>query len=137
MRRVLIVDDEPAVLYALLRSLRRAFSPNEVVLEGYLDPEAALLRAGEVDFVLVIADYRMPGLTGADVLQVIKGVQPAAVRVVLSASTDHRDFRAAVNRAEVFRFLAKPWDADELVATVRAAFARYDRAVRQQAAPGG
>jgi two-component system, probable response regulator PhcQ len=127
MRRILIVDDELSVLNALLRTLRREFPVDQVAIESFQDPEAALLRAGEVDFDLAISDYRMPGLNGADVLQVMKGLQPDAVRVVLSASTERQHILAAVNRAEVFRFLEKPWDGQELIATVRAAFERRDR----------
>lgn len=126
MRRILIVDDEQAVLNALQRTLRREFPVDEVAIELFQDPEAALLRAGEVDFDLAISDFRMPGLNGADVLQMMKGLQPDAVRVVLSASPERQHLLAAVNQAEVFRFLEKPWDSKMLVATVRAAFERRD-----------
>lgn len=71
------------------------------------------------DFDVVVADLRMPGLTGADVLQVIKGLQPDAVRIVLSATTERNDIVAAVNRAEVFRYLAKPWQSRELDIAIR------------------
>lgn len=82
------------------------------------------------DFDVVVADLRMPGLTGADVLQVIKGLQPDAVRIVLSATTERNDIVAAVNRAEVFRYLAKPWQSAELVATLQAAFDYRDARLR-------
>jgi DNA-binding NtrC family response regulator len=72
----------------------------------------------------------MPGLNGADVLQFVKGLQPDAVRIVVSATTEIVDVADAVNRAEVFRYMAKPWQQEELVATVREAFARRDRMAR-------
>ena len=127
MRRILILDDEPAVLNALRRTLRAAFAQDNVVIEVFDEPEAAVLRAGEQDFDVVISDYRMPGLNGADVLQFVKGLQPDAIRIVVSATTEILDIADAVNRAEVFRYLAKPWQQEELVATVRDAFARRDR----------
>ena len=127
MRRILILDDEPAVLNALRRTLRAAFAQEDVVIEVFDEPEAAVLRAGEQDFDVVISDYRMPGLNGADVLQLVKGLQPDAIRIVVSATTEILDIVDAVNRAEVFRYLAKPWQQEELVATVRDAFARRDR----------
>lgn len=133
MRRMLILDDEHAVLAALRRALRAAFHSEALEIETFDDPEAALLRAGEQDFDLVICDYRMPGLSGGDVLQVVKGLQPGAVRIVLSATTASADILDAVNRAEVFRFLSKPWKQEELVAAVRSAFARRDA---QEAAAG-
>ena len=126
MRRILILDDEPSVLSALRRTLRSAFPQADVVIEAFDEPEAAVLRAGEQDFDVVISDYRMPGLNGADVLQLVKGLQPDAIRIVVSATTEMVDILAAVNRAEVFRYLAKPWQQDELIATVREAFARRD-----------
>jgi DNA-binding NtrC family response regulator len=126
MRRILILDDEEAVLHALQRTLRLASCFDSVQVEAFVEPEAALLRAGEQDFDVVVSDFRMPGLTGADVLQVIKGLQPDAVRIVLSASTERSDIVAAVKRAEVFRYLAKPWQSQELVATLHAAFEYRD-----------
>jgi DNA-binding NtrC family response regulator len=137
MRRILILDDEEAVLHALQRALRLAFFPDGVEVEAFVEPEAALLRAGEQDFDVVVSDLRMPGLTGTDVLQVMKGLQPDAVRIVLSASTEGSDIFDAVNRAEVFRYLAKPWHSRELVATLRAAFEYRDARMlaRSDAAP--
>lgn len=135
MRRVLIIDDETSVLHALERTLHLAFPDEIVQVETFAEPEAALLRAGEQDFDIVMSDFRMPGLTGADVLQLIKGLQPAAVRIVLSATTERDDIIAAVNRAEVFRYVAKPWQREELIATLLAAFAYRDAglATRQSA----
>jgi two-component system probable response regulator PhcQ len=130
MRRILVLDDEPAVLNALRRTLRSAFPKDAVVIETFDEPEAAVLRAGEQDFDLVISDYRMPGLNGADVLQLVKGLQPDAIRIVVSATTEFVDIMAAVNRAEIFRYMTKPWDQEELVATVREAFQRRDSLVQ-------
>ena len=127
MRRILILDDEPSVLAALRRTLRAAFPQDDVVIEAFDEPELAVHRAGEQDFDVVISDYRMPGLNGADVLQLVKGLQPDAIRIVVSATTEILDIVAAVNRAEVFRYLAKPWDQEELVATVTEGFARRDQ----------
>jgi DNA-binding NtrC family response regulator len=133
MRRILILDDEPAVVNALRRTLRSGFPKDAVAIETFDEPEAAVLRAGEQDFDVVISDYRMPGLNGADVLQLVKGLQPDATRIVVSATTEVADIMAAVNRAEVFRYMTKPWDRDELIATVRAAFERRDSLTQSRA----
>jgi DNA-binding NarL/FixJ family response regulator len=138
MRRILILDDEPAVVNALRRMLRAAFPKDATLIETFDEPEAAVLRAGEQDFDVVISDYRMPGLNGADVLQLVKGLQPDAIRIVVSATTEVGDIMAAVNRAEVFRYMSKPWDQDELIATVREAFARRDSLMQsKQGQPAG
>jgi len=136
MRRILILDDETAVANALRRTLRSAFPLDDVVIETFDEPEAAVLRAGEQDFDVVISDYRMPGLSGADVLQLVKGLQPDAIRIVVSATTEYSDIIAAVNRAEVFRYVAKPWQQDELIATVKEAFERRDSLVQARTGPG-
>ena len=135
MRRILILDDEPGVLNALRRTLRAALAQEDVVIEIFDEPEAAVLRAGEQDFDVVISDYRMPGLNGADVLQFVKGLQPDAIRIVVSATTEILDIADAVNRAEVFRYLATPWLAAELGARVRAPFARWETLQRPARAP--
>lgn len=126
MRRVLILDDEVHVLAALQRLLRQAFPPDSLRVEAFSEPEEAIMRCGEMAFDVVMSDYRMPGLNGADVLHLVKGLQPDAVRLVLSASTDFSEIMNAVNRAEVFRYVAKPWDTDELIRIFEAAFARHD-----------
>ena len=137
MRRILVVDDEAHVLSALQRALR-GFLPDEVKIETCADPEQALLRCAEQRFDVVMSDYRMPGLTGADFLQMVKGIQPDAVRLVLSASNDITEVMDAINRAEVFRYVAKPWTADELEKVFAQAFARHDelRRARRLAGPG-
>lgn len=141
MRRILLLDDEPAVLAALRRALRTGLVEETLEIEVFDDPEAALLRAGEADFDVVISDYRMPGLSGGDVLQMVKGLQPRAVRIVVSASAAAADILDAVNRAEVYRFLLKPWRQEALLAAVRGAFARCDaqdaRELRAEVARGG
>ena len=136
MRRILILDDETAVLNALRRTLRSAFPLEGVVIETFDEPESAVHRASEQDFDVVISDYRMPGLNGADVLQLVKGLQPDAIRIVVSATTEYIDIIAAVNRAEVFRYIAKPWQQDELIATVKEAFARRDSLVQARTGQG-
>jgi DNA-binding NtrC family response regulator len=129
MRRILLVDDEANVLSALQRALRRFMPENEVEIQVCQDPELALLRCAESSFDVVMSDYRMPGLTGGDFLQVVKALQPEAVRLVLSASNDIGEVMDAINRAEVFRYVAKPWEAQELEKMFAQAFARHDEAL--------
>jgi DNA-binding NtrC family response regulator len=127
MKRILLLDDEINVLNALQRTLRQCFPGDELRIESFTDPEQALLRSGEIPFDVVISDYRMPAMNGVDFLRMIKGIQPDAVRLVLSASTEFNTVMQAVNQAEVFRYIAKPWQADELTRTLELAFARRDQ----------
>lgn len=127
MRRLLLLDDEAHVLQSLQRALRQGFNGQGLVIETFTDPEQALLRSGEAAFDVVVSDLRMPGINGIDFLKMIKGTQPEAIRLVLSASTEFETVMQAVNQAEVFRYIPKPWLAEELMATLSAAFARHDQ----------
>ena len=132
MRRILLLDDEANVLHALQRALRQCLDASDVRFETFTDPEAALLRSGEVAFDVVLSDYRMPGMNGAEFLEAVKRIQPEAVRLILSASTEFDAVMNAVNRGEVFRYIAKPWQAADLKTTFDMAFARRDQAVEER-----
>ena len=123
MKRILLLDDEGNVLNALQRLLRQHFRANELRIETTVDPFAALSRLHETPFALVISDFRMPAMNGLEFLKQARDIQPHAVRVVLSASSDFDTIMQAVNEIGVFRYLAKPWTED-LVDHVRQALER-------------
>lgn len=127
MKRIMLIDDEPNVLFALQRVLERAFSGQDVSVESHASPLAALGRCQYIRYEVVISDYRMPGMDGVTLLKAIRALQPDSIRLMLSATTDFDAAMAAVNQAEVHRYLVKPWSRDELVDTVREALERYDR----------
>ena len=132
MRRLLLLDDEVHVLQALQRALRQGFSGENLTIETFTDPEQALLRSGETEFDVVVSDYRMPGINGIDFLKMIKHTQPDAIRLVLSASTEFEIVMQAINQAEVFRYIPKPWQSEELTATLAAAFSRHDQVIEDR-----
>lgn len=132
MRRILLLDDEVSVLHALQRTLRACFPMDDLTIETFSNPEEALLRSGEIPFDVVVSDYRMPGMDGVAFLTMIKGIQPDAIRLVLSASTEFETVMHAVNHAEVFRYIAKPWQTDELADTIRQAFVKHDQALEDR-----
>lgn len=120
MSRMLIVDDEPGVVAALTRVMRRGL-PRDVQVEGFTDPVLALRRAQQTTFSVVVSDFRMPQMDGLMFLRELREFQPDAIRLVLSASTEVETITKAINDVEVFRYLVKPWNDDELLAHVRAA----------------
>jgi DNA-binding NtrC family response regulator len=124
MKRVLLVDDETNILQALRRILTRAFR-DEVLVESFVDPRAALTRAAEAAFDVVISDFRMPLLDGVSFLKAFREIQPDTVRMILSATTDFDALVTAVNEAEIHRYLIKPWADDEVVAAVRGALEKH------------
>lgn len=127
MKRILLIDDEPHVLSALKRLMRASFG-TRIAVEVFSQPELALRRIREVTFEVVMSDYRMPEMSGIDVLRQVREVQPHAVRMILSATSDFAIIQQAINEVEVYRFLAKPWHDDELMRQIQGALARADEA---------
>jgi two-component system, probable response regulator PhcQ len=127
MRRLLLVDDEINVLRALQRALHRHFRSEELRVEICEDPVQALVRVGESAFDVVISDYRMLPMSGVEFLKTVKKLQPDAVRLMLSAATDFDTVLTAINDAEVFRYIAKPWHDKDLEEIIRLALARRDQ----------
>jgi diguanylate cyclase (GGDEF)-like protein/PAS domain S-box-containing protein len=120
LQTLLLVDDEVHVTAALIRVLRR---------DGYriLRAESAeeglrMLALHEVQVVL--SDHLMPGMHGIEFLSKVKALYPDTVRMMLSGYTAVDSIIAAINSGAVFRFHAKPWDADTLRASIAEAF-RY------------
>lgn len=126
MKRVLIVDDEPAMVSALRRVMRRV-APG-LAIDSETDPVLALARVRRTPYAVVISDLRMPELDGVGLLAFVATMQPRAVRVLLTASGEIDDARRAINEAGVFRYLAKPWDERTLVLQLRAALEAADEA---------
>lgn len=117
MARLMLVDDEPNIL----RSLRRAINamPEErfggkLTIETFEQPKLALARAAEIAFDLVVSDFRMPEMDGVVFLANLIEIQPNIARLILSGYADLQAVMAAINRVQVFRFIAKPWDDYEL-----------------------
>lgn len=123
MKRLLIVDDEMPVLQALRRVLQRHFKPQQLAVELCSDPLEALRRLQEARFDVLISDYRMQQLDGVSLLARARELDPRTVRIMLSAAADFGTVLAAVNRAEVFRYIPKPWSEAQLSADLQAALA--------------
>lgn len=126
MRRLMLLDNEVNVLHALQRSMRSLFSEKELRVEAFTDPEQALLRLGEMSFDAIVSDYLMPSINGVEFLKAAKKIQPDVVRLILSASTEFTTAMAALNEAEAFRFIVKPWSNEQLKETLLLAFERRD-----------
>lgn len=124
MSKILLVDDEINVLNALQRALLQMFRDAPPQIETCVDPYEALQRICYCDFDLVICDYSMPQMTGGELLQALRDVAPNTVRIMLSASTEYDTVLSAINQAQAFRFMSKPWDAADLEQNVRLALAQ-------------
>lgn len=123
---VLTVDDEPSVLSALRRVFR---AQGITTLQANSAAEGlAMLDAHPVD--LVISDMRMPGMDGAHFLEMVKARDESVVRILLTGYADMSSTIAAINKGAIHRYIAKPWDDQDLNLVVREALTR--RALEKQ-----
>jgi response regulator RpfG family c-di-GMP phosphodiesterase len=122
MDRLLFVDDEPFVL----RALKRTFELEGFEVVTALKPAEALelLRSGG-QFVVIGSDYRMPDMNGAEFLQRARELSPQSYRLLISAVEEFHAAVDSINRGEIYRFVPKPWERDDLLAIVRAAVDDY------------
>ncbi len=117
---LLFIDDEANILSAL----KRLFQPlGYNILTANNGAEAlALLEKETVD--LVISDMRMPQMTGAELLEQMRSKWPDVVRILLTGYSDMTSTIAAINRGEIYRYISKPWDDNDIVLIVRDALER-------------
>lgn len=127
MHRIMLVDDEPHVLSALRRLLVRSLPIENVEIELCTSPSQALDLARREIYKVVVSDYRMPLMDGVKFLTHWRDIQPDTVRLILSASTDFEAVQAAMNQADIFRYLVKPWSDETFLVAVGEAYARYDQ----------
>lgn len=132
MRRILLLDDEKNVLAALKRSLKQLYSGEEWEVEVFSDAQTAIQRFAAIDFDFVVSDYHMPLMNGIDFLRIIKEIQPNTIRLMLSASADFRTVMDAINEAEVFRYIPKPWVQEELKEIMDLAATHRDQMVEDK-----
>jgi response regulator RpfG family c-di-GMP phosphodiesterase len=128
-KTVLCVDDETNVLNSLKRLLRR--EPFRLLTARGGEEALAVLAREEVH--LIISDYRMPEMTGTQFLSQVATQYPDTIRVVLSGYADAAAIVAAINQGHIARFLAKPWDDEELKANLKSCLEQHDLLLRNRA----
>ncbi len=117
MQRILIVDDDRDLLRALRDGLLGSF-----LVETASDPREALERLGTIpELAVVVADMRMPGMSGLELLRQARSIVPNASRMMLTSADDAQTAIAAINEGNVCRFLTKPCGLHVLEAAIREA----------------
>lgn len=108
---VLIVDDEQMVLTSLSTFLELE---TEYEVHAFLDPREALEfgRGQSVD--IVISDYLMPGMDGIAFLRDFRELRPHAPRILLTGYADKENAIKAINEVQVFQYIEKPWENEQL-----------------------
>ncbi len=118
---ILIVDDEPDVLFSLKGLLRHDF---ELHTADSGDQALEVLRQHPIH--VIMTDQRMPGMTGAQLMTRAKALRPDAVRIVFTGYADIKAVIEAINTGGLYRYITKPWDPDELIDILHHAANRYD-----------
>ena len=129
---IICVDDERSVLLSLRDQLNRILTDRNYSIELAESGEEALellaeLTAEAIDVPLIICDHLMPDIKGVDLLKQIHRLYPDTLKILLTGLADLDDIVRAVNKANLYRYIPKPWDQADLKLTVREALRSYER----------
>jgi len=119
---ILIIDDEEIVLLAISESLK----PEGYHIVTTTKPEDGIELLKKQEFAVIISDHHMPGMTGLEFFAEANKIQPMASRILITGVLTLKVVVDAINKGEIFRFIAKPWIREELLATVKNAIHRYE-----------
>lgn len=114
---LLVVDDEPAMLQTVHDLLRLEYR----VLTCERGAEAVQVLASDEPIQVILSDQRMPGMSGVEVLANARRLRPEVTRLLFTAYADIKAVIDAINQGSVFRYIAKPWEPEELQLVVRQA----------------
>jgi len=124
---VLYVDDEENNLQAFKASFRRFFT---VFTAISADEGKKVLAENEIH--VLITDQRMPGTLGTELLAQAVKDYPDQIRILLTGFSDIEAIKDAINRGQIYHYLQKPWNDEELKATITEAFKVYHLKKKQQ-----
>ena len=130
-RVILCIDDESIVLDALKEQIQKEFVSDFLVEVAESSDEAMELfeeLAGEgYEIPVVIADFIMPGMRGDALLEKIHSIRPGTKKILLTGQASIEGIGNAINKADLYRFIAKPWEKDDLVLTIKEALKSFDQ----------
>lgn len=121
-RKILYVDDRVNNLNSFKALFRRDY---EVFVAE--SPAIAMKILAEEKIKVVLSDYKMPDISGVIFLESVKDLYPETIRIMLTGHADLPAVVEAINRSEIFRFLAKPWSENELRKAIDASLNLYDQ----------
>ena len=125
---IVILDDEQNIL----ESLERLFFNEDFGVFTTTDYKEAMRILEKEQIKLVMSDQRMPDITGVEFLKQVKDKYPDVVRILITGYTDIKSAEDAINFGGVYRFINKPWNAEELKGAVRQAIAHYDLVIENR-----
>jgi len=121
--KILIVDDETDILKALSWTLERA-EEFKCKVSTAIDGITAMAVFDKEEFDVVLADFKMPVMSGVALLAKVKEKYPLAIRMLITGYSDMSIAKEAINKAHVYNFITKPWNNKELKLTIFEALKR-------------
>jgi response regulator RpfG family c-di-GMP phosphodiesterase len=118
--KLLYVDDEENNLTSFKATFRRIY---EIYTASSGEEGRRILENNEIE--VIITDQRMPGMTGVEFLESIIGDFPEPMRILLTGYTDIQALIDAVNRGQIYRYMTKPWNEEEMKMFIRQAYEIY------------
>ena len=118
---LLIVDDEVEITKSIARQFRRKYN----VYSATSATNAISIMEKE-HIQVILSDQRMPEMTGVDFFGAIKDKYPDALKLLLTGYSDIEAVIGAINEGQVFRYITKPWNPEELDSIVNEAFEKYE-----------
>jgi YesN/AraC family two-component response regulator len=122
--KILIVDDEEGVLDTLRMTMLKGTEQFKREIYTANSGDKALKEIEKKEFDLVLADYKMPGTNGVELLAKVKEKHPNTVRMLITGYSDIKIARDAINKAQVHNYIEKPWDNEDVRSTVCEALKR-------------
>lgn len=107
--KVLFIDDEERIVRSLAMQFRSLYA-----VKTSIDPNEALELLGKDHFHVIVSDQRMPKMQGIELLRQARKISPNSLGILLTGYADWAAITGAINDGEIFRYLNKPWDQDEL-----------------------
>ncbi len=128
---ILCIDDESIVLDSLEEQIGQGFN-DEMIIETAESGDEALEIFDELidegmEIPVVIADFIMPGMKGDALLSKIHSIKPSAKKILLTGQASIEGVSNAVNKANLYRFISKPWEKDDLILTIKEALKSYEQ----------
>lgn len=120
MEKILFVDDEPDNLKAFERSFRGKYDTT-----CQSNPLLALNSLEKTEYAVIVSDQKMPEMMGTEFLAKAAKICPMTTRVIVTAYTESKEILEAINRAEIYRYVTKPWDPREMEGIMAQAVERY------------
>jgi two-component system, sensor histidine kinase and response regulator len=130
-RVILCIDDEPIVLDSLKEQIQQGFQ-GDFLIETAESGDEALeifdeLTENGTEIPIIIADFIMPGMKGDALLTKIHDLKPKAKKILLTGQASIEGVSNAVNKANLYRFISKPWEKDDLILTLKEALKSFEQ----------